>query len=216
MNLIKELAKTTFLYEYVKSKRQRRTLMAWEKNPGPKKGPLPHTLKQYTVKDYAHKYGCPVLVETGTFEGDMVKACLGSFKKIFSIELDEVFYRKAVKKFSSFPHVKIVQGDSGEKLAELLKEIKVPCVFWLDGHYSAGPTAKGSLETPIAMEIEHIFNHDIQDHVILIDDARCFDGTNDYPKLQEFTKELHKRKQGIRVEMYNDIIRITPDKPVLL
>lgn len=213
---IKEIAKSTSLYDYIKIKRQKRVLAMWEKNMIGKKGPLPHILKQYTVKDYAYKYGCSTLVETGTFEGDMVKATLTSFKKIYSIELDESLYKRAVNKFRKYPHVKIIQGDSGQKLKEIMYEVTTPCVFWLDGHYSAGSTAKGQIDTPIATEIETILSHAVKDHIILIDDARCFDGTNDYPVLTSFIAELRKRRPGMMVEVYNDIIRITPDKNIVI
>ena len=211
---IKELAKSTPLYAFVKNRKQKAVLTKWESDPA-RKGPLPHILKQFTVKDYAYKYNCGILVETGTFEGDMVKACLPSFSKVYSIELDKSLFEKAVARFKNSTNVKILNGDSGQKLPEILAEVTTPCVFWLDGHYSAGITAKGNLETPIALEIESIFNHRVADHVILIDDARCFDGTHDYPQLNKFIEELHRRKPNIRVEVYNDIIRITPDQPVI-
>jgi hypothetical protein len=212
---IKAIAKNTPLYDFIKARKQKKMLERWEKNISERKGPLPHILKQYTVKDYASKYGCSTLIETGTFEGDMVKASLNAFAKIYSIELDHFFYNRATKKFSSFPKVKIIQGDSGKMLSEILKEVNTRCIFWLDGHYSAGGTAKGDLDTPILMEINSIFEHPIKDHVILIDDARCFNGTNDYPALDNFIKELYKQRSDIKIEVYNDIIRITSAKPVI-
>lgn len=214
LSKIKEIAKATPFYSFMKARREKKVLRKWESDTQ-RKGPLPHILKQFTVKDYAYKYGCGTLVETGTYEGDMVKACLPSFSKIYSIELDKTLFEKAVNTFRSKSNVKILNGDSGVKLPEILREVNNRCVFWLDGHYSAGITAKGELDTPIAKEIESIFNHNIPDHVILIDDARCFDGTNDYPQRDKFIEELYNRKQNIKVEVYNDIIRITQDKPVV-
>jgi hypothetical protein len=211
---LKELVKNSRLYSFIKSERQKTIVKAWEKSEG-RIGPAPHLLKQNTIKDYAYKFRCPVLVETGTFEGDMVKATLTCFKQIFSIELDQYLFERAVRRFKRNPEVKIVQGDSGEKLREILSAVNSRCIFWLDGHYSAGATAKGELETPIVKEIQHIFNHQIKDHVILIDDARCFNGSNDYPLLDSFVEELYRRKNDIRVEVYNDIIRITPDKAII-
>jgi hypothetical protein len=211
---IKEIAKATRLYDFIRSHKQKEILKKWEIDTQ-RKGPLPHILKQFTVKDYAYKYRCGILVETGTYEGEMVKACLPSFNKIYSIELDKTLFEKAVNRFKNNSNVKILNGDSGVKLSEVLREVNSRCVFWLDGHYSAGITAKGELDTPIAKEIESIFNHSIQDHVILIDDARCFDGTNDYPQRDKFIEELYNRKQNIKVEVYNDIIRITQDNPVV-
>jgi len=212
---IKAIFKGTTLYDSIYRYKQRKSLLKWEASAVIRKGPLPHILKQYTIKDYASKYNCGILIETGTFEGDMIKAGLLFFQKIYSIELDQYFFLKAVNKFRNHDKVKIIQGDSGITLPEILKEVSSRAVFWLDGHYSAGATAKGELDTPIVKEIESVFNHSIKDHVILIDDARCFDGSNDYPKLDKFINELYKLKSDIRVEVYNDIIRITPDRSVI-
>jgi hypothetical protein len=211
---IKNLAKNTRLYDFVRSQKQKKALKEWETSFSNKYG-LPHILKQFTVKDYAYKFDCQILIETGTFEGDMVSACKNSFKSVFSIELDKYLYECAVDRFRHDLKVKIVHGDSSIKLNEILNGIKSPCVFWLDGHYSAGTTAKGELETPIAREIELIFDHPIKEHVILIDDARCFNGSNDYPVLELFIKEIQLRRRDVKIEVYNDIIRITPDKTII-
>jgi len=207
---LKRSIKETALYQNWKNSVKRRELKAWEKTSLPRKGPLPHLLKQFTVKDYGSRYNCSILIETGTFEGDMVAACAHAFSKVYSIELDDWFFKKATNRFRNYSNVKILQGDSGKRIVDILNEIDQPAVFWLDGHYSAGGTAKGELETPIAKEIEHIFNHKIKKHVILIDDARCFDGTNDYPNLDKFVAELRRVNKSINVTVYNDIIRIVP------
>ena len=52
----------------------------------------------------------------------------------------------------------IVQGDSGKVLSEILLEINEPAIFWLDGHYTAGITARGVKECPIFEELDCIFN----------------------------------------------------------
>lgn len=207
---IKRRIKETSLYQNWKKSGQRQEMKEWEATPLPRKGPLPHMLKQFTVKDHASRYGCSVLVETGTYEGDMVAACVHAFKKVYSIELDNWFFEQATRRFKDNSKVTILQGDSGKKILDVLNGLSEPAVFWLDGHYSAGTTAKGELDTPVAMEIEHIFNHKIKNHVILIDDARCFDGTNDYPKLERFIAEVRKMNKSVDVTVYNDVIRIVP------
>ncbi|HTZ39799.1 MAG TPA: tetratricopeptide repeat protein [Syntrophales bacterium] len=47
-------------------------------------------------------------------------------------------------------------------------------LFWLDGHYSEGVTAKGDENTPVMNEIRAIRDSRITDAVILIDDLRFF------------------------------------------
>jgi hypothetical protein len=82
-------------------------------------------------------------------------------------------------------------------------------LFWLDGHYSAGITARGDIATPISLELEAILSHPVKSHVILIDDARDFTGKDSYPFLDNL---LHKiRVDGnYSVEVTTDIIRLTP------
>lgn len=154
--------------------------------------PPPHTIKQKTVRDIGRNSGIDTLVETGTFEGDMVAAMLDSFCEIHSIELFEEYYQRAVQRFRQHPNVFLYEGDSGVVIAEVLKKINKPVVFWLDGHYSGEATGKAAKETPIIQELEAIAGHRFAaEHIILIDDAHCFTGKGDYPTLDGL-KEIAK------------------------
>ncbi len=145
--------------------------------------PQPHSVKQYFLKKVLLKSGIRTLVETGTFKGDMIAAMQPHCSEIYSIELNQKLHEDAKRRFQKDHSVKLFQGDSGEILGDVIQDITTPIVFWLDGHYSAGETSKADLDTPIIKEIDHIAAHPLaKEHVLLIDDARCFDGTNDYPK----------------------------------
>ncbi len=147
--------------------------------------PPPHTIKQQTIRAYAEKHGIKALVETGTFEGDMVAAMLDSFEVIHSIELQSEYYESAMRRFANISKVHLYQGDSAVVIRQVLEAVHQPAVFWLDGHYSGGDTAKADKETPIVEEIEAIAHHPAsRDHFILVDDAHCFTGSNDYPTLE--------------------------------
>ena len=78
------------------------------------------------------------------------------------------------------------------------------------GHYSAGITARGDKDTPVLAELETIARHPVRDHVILIDDARCFDGSHDYPKLQEIQEFALRHWPDHTFEVKDDIVRILP------
>jgi hypothetical protein len=52
-------------------------------------------------------------------------------------------------------------------------------LFWLDGHFCGGVSAHGDKGTPILEELNLILSHRVKEHVILIDDARLFNGTFD-------------------------------------
>ena len=73
---------------------------------------------------------------------------------------------RAQKKFSTYPHVTIIRGDSGKALPTIVADIKESCLFWLDAHYSGGVTGKSNVETPIVQELNILLNHSYFHHVI--------------------------------------------------
>ena len=90
----------------------------------------------------------------------------------------------------------------------LLKKLNRPCLFWLDGHYSGGVTAKADVETPVISELKAILEHHIKGHIILIDDARLFNGTKDYPTIIGLQTFLQKYSSKFFFEIEQDIIVI--------
>lgn len=168
-----------------------------------------HVLKQKAIHEYRERYKPGVFVETGTYLGDMVEAQKEYFTKVYSIELSKKLYKRAVNRFKGDTNVKLLQGDSGKVLNNLLPELKQVTLFWLDGHYSEGITAKGELECPVREEMDAILKSD-QMHVILIDDARMFNGTHDYPTIDELKSIIAKSTKPYQFELKDDIIRLTP------
>jgi hypothetical protein len=150
-----------------------------------------------------------VFVETGTYLGDTLSYVANSGVQCTSIELSQELYEAACKRFSACTNVRLVQGDSGQKLPVLLNTINKKVLFWLDGHYSSGITERAETDTPISAELKAILRHPIKQHVILVDDARCFDGTNNYPHLDDLLRVI--REDGsYSAEVSLDIIRIVP------
>jgi hypothetical protein len=171
--------------------------------------PPPHIVKQMTIQQYQIQFKYKVFVETGTFLGDMVEAQRRYFEKVYSIELGTRLYENAKKRFERNRNVVIALGDSGNVLPKILTKINEPAIFWLDGHYSEGITAKGEKECPIFEELDAIFNAPRYNHVLLIDDARCFIGKGDYPNIETLTQYILKKESRYHIEVYNDIIRCT-------
>ena len=183
-------------------------LSEWEKNGRP--SPPPHIVKQMAIEEYQKKFNAKILVETGTYLGDMVEAQRNRFEKIYSVELSKKLFQRAVKKFKLYPHINILNGDSGIVLNKIVSGIEVPALFWLDGHYSEGITAKGVKECPVEEELQAIVKSDLP-HIILIDDARLFNGTHDYPTLDEIKQLYSKSGRNYSITIKDDIIRLTPD-----
>jgi hypothetical protein len=169
----------------------------------------PTPVKMKVVEYYVKSFNVSQFIETGTYYGNTLEYISKSNVQCISIELSESLYRQACEKFKNYKNVRLVQGDSGKKIPELLTEITQPALFWLDGHYSSGVTAMGDLATPISAELEAILRHPVKQHVILIDDARCFNGCDGYPHLDDLLHVV--REEGsYTAEVSADIVRLTP------
>ena len=199
------------LQDWVRARRQERALAEWERRGRPV--PPPHVVKQGVLRSYARRYDLKIFVETGTYRGDMVEAMKPLFEKIYSIELSERLFDAARKRFQADRHVELIHGDSGKELGRIMERIDRPALFWLDGHYSAGETARGEHETPVREELEHIFRAPDLGHVIVIDDARAFGTDPAYPTLEELARYVRSRRPRAGVLVEDDSIRITPPPP---
>ncbi len=209
MQPFKERVKQSFIaYDSYLFVMHRFWLVAWILKGRPV--PPPAFVKQQCVLAYQRLFGLRTLIETGTYLGEMVRATRSVFDEIYSIELGEELYRRARRRFDCFPHIHLIHGDSAAVLRNLLPSVPGPCLFWLDAHFSGAGTVRGVSETPIMAELKCILSHPSKMHVVLIDDARCFTGRNDYPSLDELEKYLLEHWPGSRLNVAEDIIRITP------
>lgn len=205
---IKKIIPDSWRYEIVERKYNHfpnGIIRKWELDGCPI--PPPPPVKQKIISEYQKKYNCKILVETGTYLGYMVSAQRKNFKKIYSVEIGEDLYLRAKRKFKKYSHIKLILGDSGEKMPEIIKEIDEPALFWLDGHYSSGITSKGELNCPIWSELNSIFVKKLP-HIFLIDDARDFNGKNDYPTIDELNEYFKKQDKSYSLTVEDDIIRV--------
>jgi hypothetical protein len=171
--------------------------------PGPK---APHMVKQLLIAEYARRFNLHVLVETGTNHGHMIYVNRDLFREIYSIELDEWRASSAQRKFAGRPNIHVIAGDSGAALPRVIAGIREPALFWLDGH-------DFDISTPVKQELDAIYKHPVQDHVLLIDDARWFDGRTDYPTMEQLREKAAREYPGRVVEVKDDIIRIYKPGP---
>lgn len=176
----------------------------------PAVGPSPHLYKQRTIRQYAAEFKLGTLVETGTYMGDMVFAMKKFFERIHSVELSPELYERAVARFSADPQVSLWKGDSAALLSDIIGQLHAPTLFWLDGHYSGGATARAEIDTPVVAEVRAIIEQCNVPFVILIDDARLFVGEGGYPHIDWLRETLHMARPDLSVHVFGDIIRITP------
>jgi hypothetical protein len=181
---------------------------------------IPEISEKREVIEYCRKLFNPkTMVETGTFMGETVEYFKTKFEYLISVELSEELAERASKKFINDKNVRIIQGDSSIVLLPLLKELNGPVLFWLDGHYSSEffyggefiTTAKGKIDTPVDAELEIILQVSVKP-VILIDDARLFNGKNHYPTLNAIKKKVKSVSNDFSVFVKKDIIHILPHK----
>jgi hypothetical protein len=183
---------------------RRRELTRWRRNGRPV--PPPHAFKQLTIDGYRRSFRLATLVESGTSAGDTVEAQRKRFQKVVSIELSAELYRAARARFAHNRNVTILEGDSADLMGSVVAQLDGPALFWLDGHYSAGITAHGNLDTPVQRELEIVLSS-AGDHVVLVDDARCF-GSGDYPTLDAVRTLVGRLRPGWTCVVQDDIIRI--------
>lgn len=174
--------------------------------------PMIQRAKHAAIAAVQDRFKCKYFIETGTQYGNMLEAQKGNFEQLYSIELNESLWERAVERFKDDDHVEPLQGDSSTELGKLLTQIDAPAILYLDAHYSHGETSRGDKDCPIYEEFEGILkNSGGQRHVFLIDDARLFIGEKDYPTIPELQKFLDERFEDYTFENVDDIIRYYPN-----
>ncbi len=210
--IVKQVIKKTPLYHplrnWVVRRRQTAELAEWERKGKPI--PPPHIVHQMVLREHAKRYGLRVLVETGTYVGDMIQAMKTDFDRIYSVELSKALHEEAIIRFKGADNIELIHGDSGVELKRIMSRINQPALFWLDGHYSAGITVRGEKDTPIYEELNHILNAPYRGHVIIIDDARDFGTDPAYPTLEELSEFIKLKRFYLDISVQCDSIRVTP------
>jgi hypothetical protein len=196
------------MHEVLARRRQEREYREWIAAGRPV--PPPHLAKRKVLQAVAKEHGLTALVETGTFYGEMIAALRGEFSPIYTIELSSELHTLAARRFRRWPHIHAIQGDSGERIADILPLLDRPTLFWLDGHYSADVTARGALDTPILQELRHILDAPDLGHALVIDDARDFGSDPCYPTIETVKEFVLSRRPGMDCAIDTDSIRFTP------
>ena len=170
----------------------------------------PHLVKQRTVREYAERFGLGVLVETGTYYGEMVAAMKNRFAEIYSVEYDHALAARAQTKFVRSSHIHILEGDSQKAIPEVIAKLQQPALFWLDAGYYGWAGLQGDKQR-LTTELEAILRDRRFRHVILMDDARGLNGQNGAPTVPQLKQQIESSFPGRTVAVKHDILRITPE-----
>lgn len=130
-------------------------------------------------------------IETGTYLGSTTEYLAQRVSRVISIEPQPALVVRARQRLRRYHNVEIVEGTSEDQLRPILMNIEGDVCFWLDGHYSAGSTYRGSQDTPVLDELAAISEAlpRLGRVVVFIDDLRCFEPAagelNGYPSRSE-------------------------------
>jgi hypothetical protein len=174
--------------------------------------PISHIAKRNRILRVAKFFNCQSLIETGTFYGEMIESVLNQFTMILSVELSTDLFTRNIERFADSKNVLLFQGNSSVMLPAMIGRSEGRVLFWLDAHYSGLGTARGAVDCPIWAELDAIASHPRNDHCILIDDARCFDGTRGYPKVDEVKARLLQINPKYLVTVEQDCIVVVPPR----
>lgn len=205
MKALRKLLQRTPVYGLYKALGHYPDYWYWQLRGQPVRSP--HLLKQRTVREYAQRHGLRILVETGTYYGEMVAAMKAHFDRLYSVEFDPQLAQRAVRKFARWPHIRILEGDSQKVVPDLLKSIGQPSLFWLDAGYYGWAGLQGDQQR-LTTELEAILRHPLPGHVILMDDARGLNGQNGSLTVAELKQRIESEFPGRQVEVQYDILRI--------
>lgn len=123
------------------------------------------------------------------------------FVQVISIELQPELARHAKRRFGPYDNVTIIQGDSAHILQHVVEDLRLPALFWLDGHASGGNTAATE---PLSAELRAVMKGPTGS-VVLIDDARTFTGGSrmTLPEIRDVTAPRYA------MDVADDVIRLT-------
>lgn len=136
------------------------------------------------------KYISPIFVETGSYDGRTIQQALDvGFQRVISVEIDPTYAIICRGRFDMDPRVQVWEGDSVDKLWNMIKDLDEPISYWLDAHIQEDHY--GKVKAPLLQELDIISRQPfIHQSVIMIDDRRLF-GHPDSPGIwQPITEQM--------------------------
>ena len=162
------------------------------------------------------RLGLTRAVETGTYTGLGARRLATAFDAVTTVELSEELHAKARDSLADDRRITARQGHSAQILPELVGACDTPTLWFLDGHWSGGPTAGEQDECPVMGELEALRGGH-PDDVIFIDDARLFAAPPSpphdpaqWPTLVELFDRIRELRPGSHVTILADVVIAVP------
>lgn len=159
--------------------------------------------------------GLTFAVETGTYFGESAIALADQFEHVWTIELSESLWKRALENHADVSNVTFMNGSSDKVIGDV--EVSGPTLYWLDGHWSAGVTAGELNQCPVLEEIRAIDRMPAGGQsALLIDDARHFlappgppMAREQWPSIAQVFDELRARHDRY-VTIVEDVVVAVP------
>ena len=180
------------LFEY-ESSREKSLLNELESSLGILHQPLVLN-KAILVSAIGLRNDCRVAIETGTYMGTSSYVFSGVFDIVETIEADASLHRSAATWLAhAAKNVRCHLGNSASVIADVVKDTAMKKIFFLDAHFSGGPTSQQYGLCPLLEELKIIMEC-ARDSVVVVDDARLF-GSGGYPTFAEIFNILPRGKK---------------------
>src|SRR3954449_4577636 len=92
-------------------------------------------------------------IETGTYYGGTARDLTGLFESVATVELSDELYAEVSPSLSGLPNLAVLHGESPAAIRQL-HDPSTATLFWLDAHWSGGPTAGEANPCPVLEELE--------------------------------------------------------------
>ena len=169
------------------------------------------------VRSLVTQQGYADFVETGTYHGETTIWAASVFSRVFTVEISPEFQAIAKKKCNDHDNISFLLGRSDERIPDILKDLELPTIFWLDAHAGGGWYANKD-DCPLIPELEQIADRGVIEDLIIIDDARGFTAPPPPPWDPDVWPPIHTVLDAIdpRRERYiviiNDMIICAPPR----
>lgn len=168
------------------------------------------------LEDLILQFQIKIFIETGTYYGATAIWASQKFEQVKTIEYSKELYERVSRENESIKNLEFLFGDSRTQLSRMVNQLDSAAIFWLDAHWSGGPTYGDNDQCPLLDEIK-IINESPCDHFILIDDARLFlsppqppHKIDQWPDISTAIDVLREKNKSKYIVVIDDVILAVP------
>ena len=88
-----------------------------------------------TISKLVQEFKTDTLIETGTFRAQNARVMSSVFKRIFTCEVNNEYYKESCLKTLELPNVKVAHLDSSIFLKHISETFEEPLYYYLDAHF---------------------------------------------------------------------------------